>query len=249
LSASYRGWGIAFALAGVVSFAFRPVLIKLGYSLAPVSATTLLFLRMTLSLPFFAAIAWWFRRRGPAAAPISGNDWLGIVGLGRIGQAVARRARPFGLRLLYAQRNRLPAPDEQELDVEYRPLDALLAEADLASLHVPLTAETRSLIDARRLALLRDGASLINTARGDVVDQDALVRELLSGRIRAGLDVFHQEPLAPDDPILSLPNVVCSPHNAGQTPEVIRDGLLRAVENVEHFLRGRPRDVVVAPVR
>jgi len=107
LSTSYRGWGIAFALAGVVSFAFRPVLIKLGYSLAPVSATTLLFLRMTLSLPFFAAIAWWFRRRGPAAAPISGNDWLGIVGLGFLGYYLASLLDFLGLQYVSAGLGRL----------------------------------------------------------------------------------------------------------------------------------------------
>jgi len=82
------------------------------------------------------------------------------------------------------------------------------------------------------------------------VDRDALLAALTERRIMgAGLDVFHQEPLAAGDPILALPNVILSPHNAGQTPEVIRDGLLRAVENVERFLAGKPRDVVVAPVR
>ena len=132
--------------------------------------------------------------RGWAETSMLGDDLdgavLGIVGLGRIGQAVARRARAFGMRIAYAQRAGWPA-EADELGAEYLPLDDLLARADVVTLHVPLTAETRDLIDARRLALLRDGAALVNTARGDVVEQDALVRELVSGRIRAGARRLH----------------------------------------------------------
>lgn len=98
--------------------------------------------------------------------------------------------------------------------------------------------------------MMKPTAILVNTGRGALVERDALIAALREGKILgAGLDVFHHEPLAPDDPILTLPNIICSPHNAGQTPEVVRDGLLRAVANVEHFLAGNPTDVVVAPVR
>jgi len=163
---------------------------------------------------------------------------LGIVGLGRIGHAVARRARPFGLRILYAQRQRLDPGDEQELGAEYRELDDLLAAADVVTLHVPLTGETRGLIDARRLALLRDGAALVNTARGDVVDQDALVRELVSGRIRAALDVFTGEPGAPAE-LFDLENVILTPH-IGSATTATREAMTRVVvDNVLAVAAGR----------
>jgi len=117
------------------------------------------------------------------------------------------------------------------------------------SLHLRLSSETRGFLGARELARMKPGAILINTGRGPLVERQALLEALRTRRpAAAGLDVFHDEPLKPGDPILALPNVVLSPHNAGQTAEVIRDGLLRAVENVENFLKGRPTDVVVQPV-
>jgi glyoxylate reductase len=165
---------------------------------------------------------------------------LGIVGLGRIGQAVARRARGFELRVLYAQRTRV----DTELG-EYRELDALLAESDIVSIHTPLTPETRSLIDARRLALLRDGACFVNTARGEIVDEDALVAELVSGRLRAGLDVFAHEPAVPAE-LLPLSNVVLTPHLGSATRQT-REAMTRiVVDNILAFERGDP---LVTPVR
>ena len=104
---SYRFWGIVFALAGTISFAFRPILIKLGYSVHPVSATTLLFLRMTMSLPFFLAMAWWMRRHGPAAASIARRDWLRIVGLGFLGYYLASLLDFLGLQYVSAGVGRL----------------------------------------------------------------------------------------------------------------------------------------------
>src|SRR4051812_22492755 len=167
---------------------------------------------------------------------------LGIVGLGRIGRAVAPRALAFGMRLAYAQRRRLDEADE--LGAEFMPLDDLLARADVATLHVPLTTETRVLIDARRLALLRDGAALVNTARGDVIEQDALVRELVSGWIRAALDVFTGEPGAPRE-LLGLPNVVLTPH-VGSATVATRDAMTRlVVDNLLAAAAGRP---LVTPV-
>jgi len=127
--------------------------------------------------------------------------------------------------------------------------DAILRVADVVSLHLRLAPDTRAFLSRREFALMKRTTILVNTGRGALVERDALLDALTHGKVTAaGLDVFHDEPLKPGDPLLALPNVVLSPHNAGQTPEVIRDGLLRAVENVENFLAGRPTDVVVAPL-
>ena len=171
------------------------------------------------------------------ALEVTGST-LGIVGLGRIGAAVARRAAGFELRVLYTKRVRLDQATEQRLGIEWRELDDLLRESDAVSLHVPRTPETTGLLDARRLALLRDGAVLINTARAEVVDRDALIEELVSGRLRAGLDVFWNEPHVPAE-LLDLPNVVLTPH-IGSATEAARHGMTRlVVDNVLAVLAGR----------
>jgi glyoxylate reductase len=158
---------------------------------------------------------------------------LGIVGLGRIGQAVARRAEGFDLRVLSTR--------SHSTAVE---LDELLAESDIVTIHAPLTPETNGLLDAGRLALLRGGTCLVNTARGEIVEEAALVHELVSGRIRAGLDVFAHEPHVPE-PLLSLPNVVLTPHLGSGTRQT-REAMTRiVVDNVLAVERG---EKVVTPV-
>jgi glyoxylate reductase len=162
---------------------------------------------------------------------------LGIVGLGRIGQAVARRARGFELRILYSQRDESEAA--ADLGAERRELDELLAEADIVTLHVPLTEATRELIDARRLALLRDGACLVNTSRGAILEERALVHELVTGRIRAGLDVYADEPNVPRE-LFDLPNVVLTPH-IGSATGGTREAMTRVlVDNILALERGEP---------
>jgi glyoxylate reductase len=177
---------------------------------------------------------------GALADEVTGST-LGIVGLGRIGSAVARRARGFELRVLYTRRRRV----ETELG-EYRELDDLLAESDVVTLHVPLTPETDGLIDARRLALLRDGACLVNTSRGEIVHEDALVAELVSGRLRAGLDVFRDEPNVPAA-LLELSNVVLTPH-IGSATRGAREAMTRlVVDNLLAVARGDPPLTPVQP--
>ena len=166
-----------------------------------------------------------------------GGATLGIVGLGRIGEAVARRARAFEMRILYTRRNRLGEAEERDLGVEYRDLDDLLGESEAVTLHLPLTQETERLLGARRLALLRDGATIVNTARGRIVDEDALVAELVAGRLRAGLDVFLNEPHVPPE-LLTLPNVVLTPHLGSATHAAREDATRVLVENILAVERG-----------
>lgn len=173
---------------------------------------------------------------------------LGVFGTGTIGARVVELGRALGMDVL-AWSARGDAGRIAALGARVATKDQILRQADVISLHARLGPETRGLLGRRELAVMKRGAILVNTGRGALVERTALLEALTEGRIAAGLDVFHDEPLKPGDPLLSLSNVVLSPHNAGQTPEVIRDGLLRAVQNVEHFLEGRPTDVVVGPVR
>jgi len=164
---------------------------------------------------------------------------LGVFGTGRIGSRVAELGRAFGMEVrTWSARSGAAAVK-----------DEILRAADVVSLHLRLAPDTRAFLTRREFGLMKRTAILVNTGRGALVERAALLDALSAGKIAAaGLDVFHDEPLKPGDPLLALPNVVLSPHHAGQTPEVIRDGLLRAVENIENFLAGRPTDVVVAPL-
>ncbi|MEJ5365439.1 MAG: D-glycerate dehydrogenase [Desulfosoma sp.] len=164
---------------------------------------------------------------------------LGIVGLGRIGQAVAKRARGFDMKVLYYSRSR-PGPEtEAALGVTFAPLDELLKHSDFVSLHVPLTADTRHLIGARELSLMKPSSFLINTARGPVVDERALVAALHSGRLRgAGLDVYENEPhLSPG--LADLDNVVLLPHVGSATIETRTRMADMAVDNLLAGLQGQ----------
>lgn len=175
---------------------------------------------------------------GLLAEELTGST-LGIIGLGRIGEAVARRAHGFELRVLYTQRHQI----ETELG-DYRQLGELLAESDIVTVHAPLTAETYELIDAHHLGQLRDGACFVNTSRGEIVDERALVAELVSGRIRAGLDVFAHEPHVPAE-LLSLPNVVLTPHLGSGTRQT-REAMTRLV--VDNILACERGDPLLTPV-
>lgn len=163
---------------------------------------------------------------------------LGLVGFGRIARATAARARGFGMSIRYHARNRSPADDELSLQARYDPdLMDLLSQSDIVSLHVPGGAETRHMIDARGLAAMRDGAVLINTARGAVIDERALIDALLAGRIAAGLDVFEGEP-AVNPALLACPNVVALPHLGSATMEARTAMGMRAAANLHAWVAG-----------
>lgn len=163
---------------------------------------------------------------------------LGIIGLGRIGAAVARRANGFNMEIMYydvVRREDL----ERELGVRFTSLEELLREADFVSIHVPLTPETRRLIGERELRLMKPTAVLVNTARGPVVDEEALYRALKEGWIAAaGLDVFEVEPLPPDSPLTKLENVVLAPHIGSASHDTRNRMAEYAAEGVVKILRG-----------
>jgi lactate dehydrogenase-like 2-hydroxyacid dehydrogenase len=176
-----------------------------------------------------------------------GGKTLGLIGYGRIAQATAHRAHHgFGMKIAYHSRRRAAAEVEAACKAEYvADVDGLLARSDVVSLHCPGGAETFHLLDARRLELMRPGAILVNTARGPVVDEVALVAALRAGRLRAGLDVYEQEPrLAPG--LAELENVVLLPHLGSATEETRTAMGMRVASNLESFFAGTaPRDRVV----
>ena len=176
-----------------------------------------------------------------------GGKVLGIVGMGRIGQAVAHRARAFGLRIIYHNRHPLPAAVENMHGAEYvAELDELIAHCDILTLHCPLSKETRQLIDARRIALMKPGASLINTARADLIDHEALIAVLQKGAlIGAGLDVFPEEPTV-DPRLLAHPNVMTTPHIGSATVEGREASGEKVIANIRFWADGhRPPDQVL----
>jgi len=161
---------------------------------------------------------------------------LGVIGLGAIGSRVATLARAFGMSVL-ATAWRGDDGRAAAVGARFVELDTLLRESDFVSLHLRLSDETRGVLSRERLAVMKPSAFLVNTARGALVDRDALIDALANKRIAgAGLDVFHEEPVRADDRLLTLSNVVLTPHNAGTTEEVIALGLARTVDNVERFL-------------
>ncbi len=176
-----------------------------------------------------------------------GGKTLGIVGMGRIGQAVARRARAFGLSILYHNRHRLPAVVEAELGATFHAdLDDMLRAADIVSIHTPLNDDSRDLIDRRRIALMRRHVYVINTSRGGILDEHALVEALEAGHLAgAGLDVWEHEPTI-DPRLLALPNVVMTPHMGSATYEGRQASGERVIQNIRMWADGhRPPDQVL----
>lgn len=172
-----------------------------------------------------------------AGAAVHGKT-LGIIGLGRIGRAIARRARGFDMRILYTKRSRLSEAEERDLGVAYVPLDDLLRRADFVSLNAAFTPETYHLIGARELSLMKPTAFLINTARGPMVDEGALVEALRLGRIGgAGLDVYEKEPQVHSG-LLELPHVVLTPHLGSAVGELRERMAHIVVDNILAVITG-----------
>lgn len=168
-----------------------------------------------------------------------GGKMLGIIGMGRIGKAMAKRALAFDLKIIYHNRNRLSEAVEAAYSATYCSLDELLQQADILSLHMPLNKATHHMIGARELALMKDTSYLINTARGGVIDQAALIEALQKKSIAgAGLDVFEKEPEIPAA-LLALDNVVLTPHTGTSTPQARQDMFMEAYQQIQLFLSGK----------
>lgn len=161
---------------------------------------------------------------------------VGFIGYGGSASRLGAALEALGATVIYTARSAKP-----ELPGRFVSLDVVLSQSDIVSLHLPLTPETQHMIDGKALAAMKPGAILINTARGGLVDEPALVAALRAGRLRgAGLDVFEQEPVDPDNPLLGLPNVVVAPHQAWLTPETLDRSLAVAFENIRRLAAGEP---------
>jgi phosphoglycerate dehydrogenase-like enzyme len=193
-------------------------------------------------------------RRGAWESPFStprmsyeiGGKTVGLVGLGNIGRALARRLRGFEASLVYYDVRRLSEDEEAELGIGYRDLPALLAEADVVSLHLPLSAATRHLIGEPELALMKPGALLVNTARGEIIDEAALARALSERRLLgAALDVLAQEPPPPGHPLLDLDNCLITSHCAGPTFDSWPRRFSNGFANILRVVEGRKPEWLV----
>lgn len=176
---------------------------------------------------------------------------VGLVGFGHIGRMLARRLAGFDVQIVYFDPVRADAATEATLKASYLPLEALLAQSDIVSLHLPLLPQTAGLIDAKAIARMKDGAVLINTARGGLVDELALFDALRRGKLRgAGLDAFEQEPPPADHALLTLDQVVVTPHAGGGVFDNVGPVAQHVFRNLQHFLHGEPvpaGDLVIAP--
>ncbi|MEB8340736.1 2-hydroxyacid dehydrogenase [Streptomyces endophyticus] len=168
-----------------------------------------------------------------------GGRTVGLIGFGQVARRLAPVLTALGARVLRHDRSGGAAVEGDPGDTPWRPLETLLAESDVVSLHLPLTEHTEGLLDARRIGLMKPGALLVNTARGGLVDESALTAALRDGRLgAAGLDVFAQEPVAPDNPLLALPNVVVAPHLAWLTAETLERCVAIAADNARRLASG-----------
>ena len=249
-------WGIGVDRIDVEAARRRgiPLSITAGSNAAPVAELAVaLMLAVYRRLPYVNRVMrqgqWPKSEMRETCFQIAGKT-VGLVGFGNIGRMVARRLRGFDPQLIYFDARPADRDTERALNARCVPLAELLAQSDIISLHAPFTPQTARLINAETIATMKDGAVLINTARGELVDEAALYAALVSGKLRgAGLDAFDPEPPAPDNPLLTLDQVVVTPHAGGGVFDNVENAALHALGNIMRFLRGEaisPADVVIA---
>lgn len=231
-----------------------PVCITAGANSVPVSEMAIgLMLAVNRRIPYVdkaVRVGQWPKAEMRAQCYMLRGKTIGLVGIGNIAKQVAKRLSGFDVKeIVYYDIFRLSEEKEQELHVRYVPLDELMAVSDVISIHVPLTDETRGMISAERIGMMKPTAILINTARGFIIDQDALIDALREKKIRgAGLDAFEEEPLSADSPLLALENLVLTCHHAGSVIDNVLPRAIHAYGNIEKFSRGEaidPRDIIV----
>jgi D-3-phosphoglycerate dehydrogenase len=244
-------WGIGVDKIDLAGARARgiPVAITAGANAVPVAEFTLLLMLAVLRrLPVREAefrSGEWHRPRGDTrrdARQLRGKR-VALVGLGNIGRQVAKRLQAFDVDVRYFDIRRPTPAEEQALGVRFQELDPLLGEADIVSLHVPYTRTTRGMLSRERIGRLRPGAIVINTARGEIVDETALAEALARGRLAgAGIDVFAGEPPPPDHPLLRVhaPGLVLAPHLAGSVFDNVANVARHAFRNIERVLDGEP---------
>ena len=248
-------WGIGVDRIDVDAARRRgiPLAITAGSNAAPVAELTL-----ALMLAVYRRIGYVDRAMRQGLWPkaemretcfqIAGKT-IGLVGFGNIGRMVARRLSGFDAKVIYADARAADRETEVALGVSRVALPELLARSDIVSLHAPFTPQTARMIDAASIATMKQGAVLINTARGELVDERALYEALVAGKLRgAGLDAFDPEPPKPDNPLLTLDQVVLTPHAGGGVFDNVENVARHALGNIVRFLRGEPiaaADVII----
>lgn len=231
-----------------------PVCITAGANSVPVAEMAVgLMLAVNRRIPYVdrsVREGQWLKAEMRAQCYMLADKIIGLIGMGNISRQVVKRLSGFDVgEILYYDIFRLPPEQEESLGVHYVPLEELMSRSDVISIHVPLTDETQGMVNRERIAMMKPTAILINTARGFIIDQNALVDALREHKIRgAGLDAFEEEPLSPDSPLLKLDNLVLTCHHAGSVIDNVLPRARHAYGNIERFSKGLeidPRDVVV----
>ncbi len=209
-------------------------------------ALTLALLRNVVSADKAVRHDQWKRKYSDLIGAELAGKKVGIIGLGRIGEATAKRMQIFDAEIIYWSRTRKPG-SEKKYGFKWCELEDLLRESDIISLHIPATPETRHLIGAKQFGMMRDGVYIINTARGKVIDEKALIDALRSGKVKAAaLDVFEDEPLSTDSPLCGMDNVILTPHLSASNLEGMQRMAVQVAEGVLRSIKGlEPRNRVV----
>lgn len=248
-------WGIGYDSIDVAAARRMgiPLCIAAGSNAGPVAELAIaLILAVYRRLPYVNRVVreggWPTSAMRETCFQITGKT-VGLVGFGNIGRMLARRLRGFDAELIYFDARRADAQTEQALGARYVGLPELLSQSDIVSLHAPLNTHTAKMINAATIATMKDGAVLINTARGGLVDEQALFDALVSGKLRgAGLDALDPEPPARDNPLLTLDQVVITPHAGGGVFDNINNVAGHTLGNIMRFVRGEPippADVII----